>query len=79
MPRLTEAEYDALEDEITRNPPDIDPAKARRPVRLIAVDDFSAEWLRIKANITHTSVGQIINGLVCEKIMTDTQERVAAT
>jgi hypothetical protein len=33
MPRLTEAEYDALEDEITRNSPDVDPAKSRHPVR----------------------------------------------
>jgi hypothetical protein len=31
MPRLTEAEYETLEDEITRNPPDVDPAKSRRP------------------------------------------------
>jgi hypothetical protein len=31
MPRLTEAEYDALEDEITRNPPDVDPAGLATP------------------------------------------------
>ena len=68
MPRLTEAEYDALEDEFTRNPPDIDPARARRPVRMIVVDDFSADWLRIKAEAAHSSPGQVINELVREKV-----------
>jgi hypothetical protein len=68
MPRLTEAEYDALEDEITRNPPDIDPAGARRPVRMIVVDDFSADWLRIKANAAHTSIGQIVHSMVRDRI-----------
>jgi hypothetical protein len=33
----------------------------------------------LKADITHTSVGQSINGLVREKIMADMQERAAAT
>jgi hypothetical protein len=75
---LIQTEYDALEDEITRNPPDVDPAKARRPVRLIAVDDFSADWFRIKAEAAHTSVGQIVNRLVREKFASDPQERAAA-
>ena len=68
MPRLTEAEYDALEDEFTQNPPGVDPARARHPVRMIAVDDFSAGWLRIKAEAAHTSPGQVINELVREKV-----------
>ena len=68
MPRLTEAEYAALEDEITRNPPDVDPDSARRPVRLIAVDDFSADWLRIKAEAAHTSEGSIIHNMVSQQI-----------
>ncbi|MDR1467974.1 MAG: hypothetical protein LBT00_01630 [Spirochaetaceae bacterium] len=68
MPRLTEAEYDALEDEITRNPPDVDPTKSRHPVRMIAVDDFSADWLRIKADAAHTSVGQIVHSMVRDRI-----------
>ena len=67
MPRLTEAEYDALEDKFTRNPPDVDPARSRHPVRMIVVDDFSAGWLRIKAEAAHTSPAQLINELVREK------------
>jgi hypothetical protein len=68
MPRLTEAEYDALEDEFTRNPPDVDTAEARHPVRMVVVDDFSADWLRIKAEAAHTSPTQVINELVREKV-----------
>jgi hypothetical protein len=64
MPRLTEAEYDALEDEITRNPPDVDPAKSHRPVRMVEVDNFSAEWLRVKAKAEHTTPANIIHTLV---------------
>ena len=68
MPRMTEAEAWALEDEVTRNPPKVDPGKARHPIRLIFVDDFSADWLRIKAQATHTSQGEIIGELVRERI-----------
>jgi hypothetical protein len=50
---MTEEEAWALEDEVTRNPPKVDPSKARHPVRMIAVDDFSADWLRIKAEAEH--------------------------
>ena len=71
MPRLTEAEYDALEDEFTRNPPDVDPARARHPVRMIVVDDFSADWLRIKAEAAHTSPAQLISEMVREKVATE--------
>ncbi|MCL2129279.1 MAG: hypothetical protein FWH35_02885 [Treponema sp.] len=72
MARMTEAEAWALEDEVTRNPPKIDPAKARHPVRMIVVDDFSADWLRIKAEASNTSQGEIISKLVRERITTTT-------
>jgi hypothetical protein len=65
---MTEEEAWALEEEVTRNPPRVDPAKARRPVRMVTVDDFSADWLRIKAEAEHTTTEVIINKLVREKI-----------
>jgi hypothetical protein len=68
MQRLTENEYDALEDEIMRNPPDVDPAKSRRPVRMVVVDDFSAEWLRIKAEAGHTTPTKVIHTLVAHEL-----------
>jgi hypothetical protein len=65
---MTEEEAWALEDEVTRNPPKVDPAKARHPVRMITVDDFSADWLRIKAEAGHTTTEAIIGELVREKM-----------
>jgi hypothetical protein len=68
MPDLTDEEYDALEEELTKNPPKVDPAKARHPVRMITVDELSADWLRIKAAANHTTPEAIIGELVREKI-----------
>jgi hypothetical protein len=68
MSRLTQAAYDTLEDEITRNPPDVDPAKSRHPVRMVVVDDFSAEWLRVKAEAGHTTPTKIIHTLVLHEL-----------
>jgi hypothetical protein len=65
---MTEAEAWALEDEVTKNPPKVDPAKARHHVRMIAVDDFSADWLRIKAEADHTTPSEIIGEMVRERI-----------
>jgi hypothetical protein len=68
MPRMTEEEAWALEEEVTKNPPKVDPSKARRPVRMITVDDFSADWLRIKAAAEHTTPEAIIGSLVRKEI-----------
>jgi hypothetical protein len=65
---MTEAEAWALEDEVTKNPPAVNPAKARHPVRMIAVDEFSADWLRIKAEAENTTPSEIISELVRERI-----------
>ncbi|GHV93886.1 hypothetical protein AGMMS50293_02060 [Spirochaetia bacterium] len=65
---MTDEEYDVLEDEVTRNPPKVDPTKARHPVRMISVDDLSADWLRIKAAAGHTTPEAIIGELVRKEI-----------
>jgi hypothetical protein len=67
---MTDEEADALDEEVTRNPPKIDPAKARHPVRMITVDDLSADWLRIKAAAGHTTTEEIIGELVRKEIRT---------
>jgi len=64
MSRMTEAEYAALDEEICRNPPDVDPAQARRPVRLIAVDSFAAAWFDVKAAASHKTATEVLNDLV---------------
>ncbi|GMO19382.1 MAG: hypothetical protein Ta2A_26940 [Treponemataceae bacterium] len=68
MPRLTEAEYAALDEELTNNPPDVESDEARRPVRMVVIDDFSADWLRIKAVAEHTTEDAVLASLVREKI-----------
>ena len=65
---MTEEEAWALEEEVTNNPPKVDPAKARRPVRMITVDDFSADWLRVKAAAEHTTPEAVIGALVRKEI-----------
>ena len=68
MPRMTEEEAWALEEEVTNNPPKVDPAKARHPVRMVTVDDFSADWLRVKAAAEHTTPEALIGALVRKEI-----------
>jgi hypothetical protein len=65
---MTEEEAWALEEEVTRNPPKADPTKARHPVRMMIVDDFSADRLRIRAEAAHKTTTEIIGELVREKI-----------
>jgi hypothetical protein len=65
---MTEEEAWALEEEVTKNPPAVDPAKARRPVCMIPVDGFSADWLRVKAAAEHTTPEAIIGALVRKEI-----------
>jgi hypothetical protein len=67
---MTEEESWALEEEVTRNPPKVDPSKARHPVRMISVDNLSADWLRIKAAAEHTTPEAIIGELVRKEIAT---------
>ena len=40
----------------------------RHPVRMIAVDDFSADWIRIKAEAEHKTPAEIIGEMVRERI-----------
>jgi hypothetical protein len=40
----------------------------QRGARIAGMDDEAAAWLCVKAETAHTSVGQIINELVREKI-----------
>jgi hypothetical protein len=61
---MTDEEADALDEEVTRNPPKVDPAKARRAVRMIAVDDLTAEYLISKAAATNQSPEAVLSGII---------------
>jgi hypothetical protein len=69
---LTEAEYDALDELLTKTTPEVDFSKpgafARQKGMLVAIDTMSASYLRAKAEATHKTPAEIINELVREKI-----------
>jgi len=68
MPRMTEEEAWALEDEVTKNPPHVDPSKARHVPRMVALDDFSANYIMSVSMGTHKTPTEIISEMVREKI-----------
>jgi hypothetical protein len=76
MPDYTDEEYDALDELWTKNPPKVSGNGkngffARHKAKgdtLLFVDDFSADWLRIKAEAEHTTTDVIINALVRKEI-----------
>ena len=79
---MTEEEYDALDEELTRNPPN--PAgkpggfcteravrRAREEQeRTFVLDQFSADYIKSTVESTHKTPTQIIGELVREKIAT---------
>jgi len=68
MPRMTEEEADALDEFVTKNPPRVDPSKARHAVRMVALDDFSASYLFSIATATNKTPAQIISEMVRERV-----------
>jgi len=68
MPRMTEEEAYALDEQVTTNPPRVDPSKARHTVRMVALDDLSADYLTAKALSDHKTPDQIISEMVRERI-----------
>ena len=72
MKKMTDEQADALDEHYTKKPAKVDPGKnggfAKKSFKLIAIDDFSAEYLITKAMSDHKTPDQIINELVREKI-----------
>ena len=67
MPRMTEEEAWALDELVTKNPPRVDPSKARHVARMVALDDFSADYLISVSISTHKTPSEIISELLREK------------
>ena len=57
---MTDEEAEYWDDYYTKNPPKVDPAKARYAVRMVAVDDFTADYPVTKATVTRKSPTEII-------------------
>ncbi|MCL2209812.1 MAG: hypothetical protein FWB89_06610 [Treponema sp.] len=64
---MTEEEAWALDEEVTNNPPCVDPAKARHISRMVALDDFSANYLMSVSIGTHKTPSEIIGEILREK------------
>ena len=73
MPRMTEEEAWALDEEVTKNPPHVDPSKARNVTRMVALDDFSSEYLMSVSIATHKTPSEIIGEMVRERATASTQ------
>ena len=72
MPRMSDEEADALDEYYTATPPRVDPRKnggfAKKSFKLVAIDDFCADYLMTKALSDHKTPDQIINEIVRERI-----------
>ena len=68
MEKMTEEEAFALDEFYTKNPPKVDPSKARIRIPLVRVDNISAEYLAKEAKASHKRPEEIISSLVMEKL-----------
>ena len=69
---MTDEEYDALDEELTRNPPRIISNGrdwlSQREIRISGLKNMTIQYLLAKANAANKSPAQIIDELVSEKV-----------
>ena len=69
---MTDEEYDALDEEMTRTVPKMGPNGTgwleQRELRLLGLTNMSVNYIVTKAEANHKSFGQIIDDLVREKV-----------
>ena len=65
---MTDEEAFALDEYYTKNPPKVDPSKARIRIPLVRVDNASAEYLAKEAKATNKKPAEIISEMVQERI-----------
>jgi hypothetical protein len=72
MSIMTEEEADALDELLTKTTPKVNPSvrgiTAQKGFKMIAVDDFSAEYITSKAFATQRTPEEIIRELVSKEI-----------
>ena len=70
---MTDEEYDALDEELTRTTPKLGPNGtgwiSQRELRILGLNKLSTDYILTKANATHLSPAQIIDELVREKVI----------
>jgi len=72
MPDITEEEAFALDEFVTKNPPKVDPSKARHVNRIVILDDLSADYLLDVSAATKKTPAEIISEMIREKISSST-------
>ena len=68
METMTEEEAFTLTEYYTKNPPKVDPSKARIRIPMVRIDTVTAEYLTEKARATNKKPEEILNSLVREQI-----------
>jgi len=68
MESMTEEEAFALDEYYTKNPPKVDPSKARIRIPMVRIDNVTAEYLAEKAKDSHQKPEEIPGSLVREKM-----------
>ena len=68
METMTEEEAFALTEYYTKNPPKVDPSKARIRIPMVRIDNTTAKYLAEKIKVTHQKPEEIIGSLVREQI-----------
>ena len=74
MKDLTDDEYDRLDEKWTKNTPKAGPngsgyfSQCKAAARTVTIDDFSADYLMVKAMDTQKTPAEIISEMVREKI-----------
>jgi len=69
MESMTEEEAFALDEYYTKNPPKVDPSKARIRIPIVHIDNVTAEYLAEKAKDSHQKPEEIPGNLVREKMI----------
>jgi len=69
---MTDEEYDALDEELTRTVPKLGPNDTdwlrQREIRLLGLTNLTVNYLVAKAAADHKSFAQIIEELVCKEM-----------
>ncbi|GHV46426.1 hypothetical protein AGMMS49546_34400 [Spirochaetia bacterium] len=74
MKDLTDEEYDRLDEKWTKTTPKVGPngsgyfSQRKAAARTVTIDDFSADYLMIKAMADHKTPAEIIGEMVQERI-----------
>jgi hypothetical protein len=74
MKDLTDEEYDRLDEKWTKTTPKVGPngsgyfSQCKAAARTVTIDNFSADYLMIKAMDTHKTPAEIISEMVHERI-----------